>query len=912
MSGNKRWEITVAANRLYTAFLSVLGTVFLLSACSPEPESLVAPVGDLGRAEAYWLEAGTVAWDVPEHSKVALYYSAEANLKVTPGGLDGGKSIALSRDGAVDGALAERFPHLSGLPVFRFAPGDEKAVPEILKSQFAVAASVEGTPVDATALQPAGVLDDLYAYTGELGVMFDESVPVFRLWAPTARSVKVLMFDDAQPDSQPSATLAMEPDPENGTWSIQGSADWNRKFYLYEIEVYVRRTGRIETNRVTDPYSLSLSTDSRRSQVVDLADADLAPEGWGQLAKPAYTAPEDIVLYELHVRDFSIADPTVPEPQRGTFAAFTHPDTNGMNHLGSLAEAGMSHVHLLPVFDCATIPEDPANRLSPPDLAVYDADSDRQQSEVDAVRAKDAFNWCYDPYHYTVPEGSYSTDPDGVTRIREFRAMVAALNRAGLRVVMDVVYNHTTSSGQADTSVLDRIVPDYYQRLDAAGEVETSTCCANTATENAMMEKLMVDSLLTWAVHYKVDAFRFDLMGHHSRDNIEKVRDALQALTVENDGVDGRSIYLYGEGWNFGEVADGARFVQAIQPRMGEGTGVGTFNDRIRDAVRGGAHDDEGIEHLETQGFVNGLYTAPNGENSGSEAEKARLLHFADLVRASLAGNLAEYRFTDRFGKEVAAREIDYNGQPAAYASDPQESINYVAAHDNETLFDINQYKLPGATTMADRVRVVNLANAIVALAQGVPFFHAGQEMLRSKSMDSNSFDSGDWFNLLDFSYADNGWARGLPPAWDNEANWPVAGPLLADPAMKPGPEAIQSAVAHFREMLQIRKSSGLFRLRTAQDISRRLGFHNTGPGQVPGLIVMALRGDEGEAVVVLFNATPEEQVFRHSGGGAFHLHPVQQTSRDMIVRSSKFNAVTGTFRVPARTVAVFEALVSR
>jgi pullulanase-type alpha-1,6-glucosidase len=419
-----------------------------------------------------------------------------------------------------------------------------------------------------------------------------------------------------------------------------------------------------------------------------------------------------------------------------------------------------------------------------------------------------------------------------------------------------------------------------------------------------MMEKLMLDSLLTWARDYKVDGFRFDLMGHHSEANLLRARDALQALTPERDGVDGASIYLYGEGWNFGEVADDARFVQATQKHMGDGTGIGTFNDRIRDAVRGGAHDDRGLAHVRSQGFVNGLYTDPNAEGSGSAAERARLLQLADLLRASLAGNLSGFRFVDRHGKTVRASEIDYHGQPAAYASDPQETIQYAAAHDNETLFDINQYKLPVDTSMADRVRAVNLANSLVMLAQGVPFFHAGQELLRSKSLDRNSFDSGDWYNPLDFSLQDNGWARGLPPAWDNLDNWPVAGPLLANPALAPGPAHMQAAVDHFRELLRIRQATSLFRLRTADEVNARLRFHNTGPDQQPGLIVMSLRG-EAEHVVVLFNATPEEARFPFEGGD-YALHPVQQNSSDPALRAANFDADSGTFQVPARTAAVF------
>ena len=891
--------------------LFLAGLVLSLLSCSKQDPAPVsnAIVGDLSLARAWWLAADTLAWDVPQDSKVRLHFSADAGLEITPTGLVGGESIALTRTGVIDGLLAEKHPHLAGLPAYRIAETDRQRAPDILKTQFAVsAADMEGLPLDASALQPAGVLDELFTYNGALGVNFEGQVPTIRLWAPTARSVNLHLFDSSDPGAAPSVVLPMQADSLNGTWSVTGEASWNRKFYLYEVEVFVRSTGRIERNLVTDPWSVSLSMDSQRSQIVNLSDADLKPAAWDDLAKPALSKPEDIVLYELHVRDFSVSDASVPADQRGTFAAFAQNDSLGIRHLRGLARSGLTHLHLLPAFDCATIPENPDDQLQPPDLAVFAGDSESQQAEIGKIRARDAFNWCYDPFHYTVPEGSYATDPDAVTRIREFREMVAALNRNGLRVVMDVVYNHTSASGQADTSVLDRIVPDYYQRLDAEGRVETSTCCANTATEHHMMEKLMLDSLLTWAVQYKVDGFRFDLMGHHSQANIEKARDVLQALTLEEHGVDGSSIYLYGEGWNFGEVANDARFVQATQANMGQGTGVGTFNDRIRDAVRGGEHDDRGIQHVQRQGFVNGLYYDPNSENTGSPEEKEKLLQLTDLLRISLAGNLAAYRLVDRHGKEVAASEIDYHGQAAAYASDPQETINYIAAHDNETLFDINQYKLPAGTSMADRVRVINLANSLVALAQGIPFFHAGQDMLRSKSLDRNSFDSGDWFNLLDFSYQENGWARGLPPKWDNEANWPVAGPLLANAELAPGPAQISAAHEHIKEMLQIRKSSGLFRLGTARDVMERLEFHNTGPEQVPGLIVMSLRGDGGEDTVVLFNASPAEQKIQYGHGSSFSLHSVQQESQDPVVRTARFDKNECVFHVPARTTSVFVA----
>ena len=270
-----------------------------------------------------------------------------------------------------------------------------------------------------------------------------------------------------------------------------------------------------------------------------------------------------------------------------------------MQHLRSLADAGLTHVHLLPVFDIATIDEDRSTHQQPavrPRLVPAGLD------RAAGVRrwpwpSTDGFNWGYDPWHYTVPEGSYATDPERRRAHARVPQDGAGAQPTGLRVVMDVVYNHTNASGQAPKSVLDRIVPGYYHRLNAEGGGRaTSTCCANTATEHAMMEKLMVDSVVTWAREYKVDGFRFDLMGHHSKANMLAVREALDELTLARDGVDGKKIYLYGEGWNFGEVANDARFVQATQANMA-GTGIGTFNDRLRDAVRGGGPFDGDPRH---------------------------------------------------------------------------------------------------------------------------------------------------------------------------------------------------------------------------------------------------------------------------------------------------------------------------
>ena len=737
-------------------------------------------------------------------------------------------------------------------------------------------------------------------------------MPTVRLWAPTARSVKLLLYADSNPATVPQS-LAMTADPATGVWRIAGNASWYGRYYLYEVEVFVRSTGRVETNRVTDPYSASLAKNSQRTQILDLADPAWAPLGWPLqgILKPRLEAPEDIVLYELHVRDFSASDASVPAAERGTFKAFTRKGSNGMKHLAALAAAGLTHVHLLPAFDIATIDEDKSTWRSPAgDLASFPPDSPEQQARVAAVADADGFNWGYDPWHYSVPEGSYSTNPDGPTRILEFRQMVRALNESGLRVVMDVVYNHTSASGQDPRSVLDRIVPGYYHRLNADGNVENSSCCSNTATENDMMRKLMVDSVVSWARQYKVDGFRFDLMGHHMKADILAVRAALDALTLARDGVDGRKVYLYGEGWNFGEVANDARGVNAVQANMA-GTGVGTFNDRMRDAVRGGGP----FSGLQEQGFATGLGSDPNGTPQGSPADQqAKLLLSEDWIRVGLAGNLASYTFEDRNGNLVAASQVDYNGQPAGYTRDPQEVIHYVDAHDNETFFDTVQLKMPRAASRADRVRANNLGVSVALLAQGVPFFHAGIDLLRSKSLDRNSYNSGDWFNQLDFTYQTTNWGVGLPPARDNQSAWPLQQPLLADPALKPTPADIRRASDHFRELLAVRKSTKLFRLRTAADVAAHLKLYNTGPGQVPGLLVMGIADAQGrvdrryDRALVLWNSTPGSQSYRVAEvqGAALQLHRALARSTDLVVRTSSFNKGTGTFTVPGRTTAVF------
>ena len=874
---------------------------------------------DLSQARAHWVTRDTLLWkaEAPESQVYSLRWSPDGDITAGTDGVVGGRTIRLSYDPAGPSEeLKEKWPHLADYSAFTVASDSLDSVPEVLRGQVvAVETGPDGALRRATSVQIPGVLDDVYAPDAAdtvLGpTMNSGSRATVRLWAPTAQDARLLVFDAADATT-PTRTIPMDRDDVSGIWSASGR-DLKNMYYLFEVTVWAPSVMEVVTNTVTDPYSLALAGNSTKSMFVDLDDSQTKPGGWGRTPKPGIEQFEDVSVYELHVRDFSIGDPTVPARERGTYLAFTREKSDGMTHLAELADAGLTHVHLLPAFDLATVPEYRDDQEQPPcDLEALTAApggaySEAQQACVDEVRDTDGFNWGYDPFHYTVPEGSYSTDPDGWRRTREFRQMVQGLNEAGLRVVMDVVYNHTTAAGQDERSVLDRVVPGYYHRLDENGAVTTSTCCSNTATEHAMMEKLMIDSLVTWAREYKVDGFRFDLMGHHSKQNMLDVRAALDELTLEADGVDGKSIYLYGEGWNFGEVANGARFEQATQANMA-GTGIGTFNDRLRDAVRGGGPFDA---NPRIQGFGSSLFTDDNGDdvNGTPDQQEARLLHYEDLVKTGLAGNLADFTFlSSETGSQVRGEDVDYNGSPAGYTADPGDVVTYVDAHDNETLFDALAYKLPYATTPQDRARMNVLSLGTVALSQGPAFFHAGSDLLRSKSLDHNSYNSGDWFNRIDFGGVDSTYGSGLPPATDNADTWDYARAALAS-VDRPEPAQIGFTSDAFADLLRIRYSSPLLRLGDPELVQDRVSYLEE---DVPGLIAMRISDAEGrdldrrlEELVIVFNATDDEQeVGLPAALPRMSLHPIQQSGADDVVTAATTSPSAVT--VPARTVAVF------
>ncbi len=851
-------------------------------------DAFTAAFGVAG-ASAHLVDGNTLIWQGgKDKPHVRLYYTESGTIKANAEGVFDFPYLSLTAT-SLTAEQQAKYPHLKDAAAFALPSG--KDLKPLLKGELvAIGTDADGILQGATLVQSAGALDALYAEEATklaYGAIVDGGNVTFRLWAPTAKSVKLALFDE-QHKALGERTMTL--DDASGSWSVQGGSELVGKFYRYDIQVYHPLSRKLESYQVTDPYSLSLAMNSEFSQVVDLDDPALKPEGWDSLKAPhSQQNPADITIYEAHVRDLTGNDESTKPEHRGKFLGLTDSDSVPVKHLQSLAQSGVSHLHLLPVFDIATVNEDPAkvanlqddfSKLCQVNAEVKDSkfggycgggqtieavladlqgadskESPQVQELSGYLRGVDSFNWGYDPYHYTAPEGSYATDAEGSQRILEFREMVKAIKQnIGMNVVMDVVYNHTNEAGLGPKSVLDKIVPWYYQRLNPeTGSVENSTCCSNTAPEHAMFAKLMDDSLVTWARDYKIDAFRFDLMGHHPKDQMVQALAAVKQVNPE--------MYFYGEGWNFGEVQDDKRFVQATQKHLA-GTGIGSFSDRLRDAVRGGSPFDGGDTIRKTQGFGNGALVDAN-EMDG--VELATALHQSDLVRLGMAGNLKEFVLTDKDGMPKKGSDIDYNGQPAGYAQDPTEIQNYVDKHDNQTLFDNLIYKAPEG---ADLVRMQGVSLATAMLGQGIPFTHAGVELLRSKSMERDSYDSGDWYNRVDYTLADNNFDKGLPRKDKDGDNYPLIEQVLGK-HVKPSGADMATMVGFYQELAELRQSSRLLRLGSGAEVIKRVDFRNTGPDQVPGLIVMTV--DDGvnagadldpaiEGLVVMINATNQPQ----------------------------------------------------
>lgn len=862
---------------------------------------------------AHWLDANTFTWNADFNviSTVKLHHSATAGIEADEDDNINGTQVELittelSDEQKAAAPLVADWPALMG----DWSADEAKAM---LKNQLVlVGYDADGIAIAATYVQADLVLDELFtkgendADEATLGLTYQGDAASVSVWAPTAQSVNLKVFDA---DKNDIATHAMTEDVMTGIWSYSGEgtgdASLNRQFYRFEISVYHPQNKAIELLEVTDPYSVSLSTNGMYSQFVNLTDTDLQPDGWDGHTVVAAGNYEDAVIYEGHIRDFSARDESTSEANRGKYMAFTEIGSAPMMHLQTLADNGLNYFHMLPANDIASINEDAGddgkdivdltdtvadlcalNSNAP--VCGVESDSATLQSILEgyssytndaanltkAMQGTDSFNWGYDPKHFNVPDGSYASNPDGITRIIEMRAMIQALHETGLRVVLDVVYNHTNSSGLWDNSVFDKIVPGYYHSRDIeTGKVLQSTCCNDTALEHRMMDKFMVDSLLQWTEQYKFDGFRFDIMSQGSKDQMLAARSAVQVIDEDN--------HFYGEGWG----KDDRGFERADQVNMA-GTEIATFNDRIRDSIRS------------AELFSN------NSSEDGPFIQQ-------DLVKYGLAGSLTDYVLKSFKGVDTLGSSASWN----MYAKDPADVINYISKHDNETLWDMLQLNLDFDRSMDERVRAQNLSQSIVLLSQGIPFLQMGGDFLRSNSLDGNSYDAGDWYNLVDFTFNTNNWNMGLPLEKRGRNDDDLVS-LAASPYTSVAMSEMMFASDVFNEFLNIRTSSPLFKLTTADDIINRVGFHNIGKGQTQGLIVMSI--DDGtdladldtnyDAVVVVVNGTSNEQSHTIATAAGFSLHPVLIASVDGAVSSANFTAGEneGTFTVPALTTAVF------
>lgn len=507
-----------------------------------------------------------------------------------------------------------------------------------------------------------------YHYQGALGALYQKEYTDFVIWAPFADSMKLNLYRSGEESCMAAYGLARG---TQGTWRVRVHGDLHGVYYTYRVQHGT------EVHEVVDPYAYSASANGLRGMVVD--QERVRPKGWEELVLPVLEDVEDTILYELHIRDFSM-DPQSGMVHRGKYLAFTEENTKGPGFvrtgLEHLKELGITHLHLLPFQDFATVDE---------------------KNPVD-------YNWGYDPLHYNLPEGSYASCPNrGEIRIVECKKMIQALAQAGIRVVMDVVYNHTYYS---KTSNFNYLVPGYYYRQNSDGSFSDGSGVGNElATERFMVRKFIVDSLIYWAREYRIAGFRFDLMGLIDIETMTEVRRAM-------DEVD-PSILLYGEGWTGGHSPLPYEKM-AVKGNVGSIQGVAVFNDDFRDGVKG--H----VFHDHQTGFING----------GHGAEE-----------------------TVKFGVVAATNHphVDYGRvfySKLPWASVPNQCVNYVEAHDNLNLWDKLSASAGWART-EERIQMLKLAYAIVLTSQGIPFLQAGSEFLRTKFGNHNSYNAPDSVNCI-------------------------------------------------------------------------------------------------------------------------------------------------------------------
>lgn len=627
-----------------------------------------------------------------------------------------------------------------------------------------------------------------FNYEGaDLGNTYTAEKTDFRLWAPTATTAEILIYPSAANDAQPVVYSMTK--STKGTWTYSLAGDQHGTIYTYRVDV-----GGV-TNEAVDPYVRAATVNGVRGVVVDLSRTN--PDGFLTSTRPSFSGkPTDATFYELHVRDLSMdASSGISTAHKGKFLGLTEagtktPDGKSKTGVDAIVDLGVTHVQLLPIYDYKTVDEN----------------------------LNTQFNWGYDPQNYNVPEGSYSTQPTNPTnRITELKQTVQYLHGRKLRVIMDVVYNHVFN---AAAHSFEKLVPGYFFRKNADGSYANGTGVGNeTASERPMMRKFIVESIKYWATEYKLDGFRFDLMGIHDVTTMQQVREALTAIDP--------TILIIGEGWVMGALPSGEK---AAQPNASRLPGIGMFNDGIRDGIKGSV-----FQRTDT-GWASGKYSAKQQVQLGIVANT--------IYSPALSG--------------------------AWGAISPGQSVNYVEAHDNLTLYDKLKGSLNNGSASASAItKVHRLSSSIIILGQGMPFIHAGQEFMRSKNGNDNSYNASDAVNSLK-------WTSRVTNA---------------------------STVNYFKGLIAIRKAHPAFRMSTAATIKSRLKFLSTSTSMIAYKIDGKALGDSWKTIVVAHNAGTSARSVTLPVKGAWKIVVNSTTAGTKVLKT--LPAKTGTVSVPAQSTMV-------
>lgn len=605
-----------------------------------------------------------------------------------------------------------------------------------------------------TALTATFLPTALKAQTVFNEMTYSKGQTVFQLNAPTAAKIRIYKSGQG---GKAIKTVKMKANGKDH-WEATVKGDLAGKFYTFDM-------GKGEC---PGTFAKAVGVNGNRGAIIDMASTN--PEGWKDDKRPELKSPADLVIYELHVRDFSVS-PTSGLKYKGKYLALTEPKA-----IEYLKRLGVNAIHFQPLFDFASVDE---TRLDTPQ-----------------------FNWGYDPKNYNVPDGSYSTDPfSPAVRVREFKQMVQALHQAGIRVIFDAVYNHTFN---IDGSNFQRTYPDYYYRKTADGKYSDGSGCGNeTASEKPLMRDYMIESVLYWVNEYHIDGFRFDLMGVHDIETMKLIRAAVDKIDP--------SIYIYGEGWSAGSCAY-PNDQLAIKVNTFKLNGIGAFSDDMRDALRGPFSDN-------TKGaFLAGI---PGEEES---------------LKFGIVGGIAH--------PQVDMNLVNYDKKP--WTAEPTQQISYVSCHDDMCLVDrlkatvlgIKDTSRTESERTAELIRLDLLAQTAVFTSQGVPFFLAGEEMLRDKKGVHNSYCSPDSINEFN---------------WENLKKYP-------------------QVFEYYRNLIQLRKNHPAFRLAKAEAVREHLEFLPTGSADPKNageqaekegcLLAFRLKNLEGidswKNIIVIFNANKE------------------------------------------------------